>query len=238
MPANLPPQYFEAERIYREAKTPEEKIAALEEILAIMPKHKGTDHLRGELRAKIAKLTEASGKKTALHRGSTVVPKEGAGQVAVVGPPNSGKSQLVARVTNAPTVVADYPFTTTSAIPGMMPYENIKIQLVDLPPVVAGVTEPWVASALYRADALLIILDLSDGPATQMDEMDAALAGWRIRLGETAGEEQPVVLMRYKRAVIAGNKIDVAGAEDRLRALQAKWGGRVPVVGISAKDVL
>ena len=58
MPANLPPQYFEAEKNFRAAKSPEEKIAALEEMLAIMPKHKGTDHLRAELRSRIAKLTD------------------------------------------------------------------------------------------------------------------------------------------------------------------------------------
>ncbi|GAI55128.1 unnamed protein product, partial [marine sediment metagenome] len=63
MPANLPPQYFDAEKNYRLAKNPAEKIAALEEMLAIMPKHKGTDHLRAKLRARIAKLTEASEKK-------------------------------------------------------------------------------------------------------------------------------------------------------------------------------
>ena len=99
MPANLPPQYYEAERRFREAKTPEEKIELLEEMMAIMPKHKGTDHLRADLRRKIAKLGEISGKKTGGTRAVTTIPKEGAAQVAVIGLPNSGKSQLVAKVT-------------------------------------------------------------------------------------------------------------------------------------------
>ena len=101
MPANLPPQYFEAEKNYRLAKTTPEKIAALEEMLAIMPKHKGTDHLKAELRRRIAKLTQASERKAATQRASMLVEKEGAAQVVVTGPPNTGKSQLVSTITNA-----------------------------------------------------------------------------------------------------------------------------------------
>jgi ribosome-interacting GTPase 1 len=133
MPANLPPQYFEAEENFRSANTTPGKIAALEEMLAIMPKHKGTDHLRAELRRRIAKLTQASDKKAATQRASMVILKEGAAQIVVVGPPNAGKSQLVSSVTSASPTVAEYPFTTHSATPGMMEFENIQIQLIDTP---------------------------------------------------------------------------------------------------------
>ena len=106
MPANLPPQYFDAEKVYRAAKTIPEKIAALEEMLAVMPKHKGTDHLRAELRARIAKLIQSLDKKAATRRASMLIEKEGAAQVAIIGLPNGGKSQLVSCLTNAsPTVV-------------------------------------------------------------------------------------------------------------------------------------
>ena len=144
MPANLPPQYFEAEKNFRMAKTAPEKIAALEEMLAIMPKHKGTDHLRGELRRRIAKLTQSTDRKAATQRASMVILKEGAGQVVVVGLPNAGKSQLVATITNASPAVAEYPFTTTAATPGMMEFENIKIQLIDTPPIIEQAIEWWL----------------------------------------------------------------------------------------------
>ena len=134
MPANLPPQYFDAEKNFRSAKNPAEKIAALEEMLAIMPKHKGTDHLRAELRARIAKLVQASEKKSATQRATMVIEKEGAAQVVVTGLPNVGKSQLVSSVTNALPTIAGYPFTTHAATPGMMEFENIQIQLIDTPP--------------------------------------------------------------------------------------------------------
>jgi hypothetical protein len=134
MPANLPPQYFEAEKNFRAAKSPAEKIAALEEMLAIMPKHKGTDHLRAELRGRISKLTQQLSKKSGAQRASMMIEKEGAAQVAVIGLPNSGKSQLVASITNASPAVAEYPLTTHNALPGMMEFEDIKIQLIDTPP--------------------------------------------------------------------------------------------------------
>ena len=120
MPANLPPDYFEAEKRFREAKKPREKIACLEEMLTIMPKHKGTDKLRADLRKRISKLKDASQSKK--------------GQVVVVGPANVGKSALVASLTNANPEVADFPLTTWKPTPGMMPVDNIQIQLVDTPP--------------------------------------------------------------------------------------------------------
>ena len=173
MPANLTPQYFEAEKNFRLAKSPLEKIAALEEMLAIMPKHKGTDHLRAELRTRIARLNQSLDKKTATQRASMTIEKVGAAQVAIVGLPNAGKSQLVCSLTKASPAVADYPFTTHSATPGMMVFENIQIQLIDTPPLVPQSIEWWLPPVLRRADALLVVVDLSDAPLAQMEAISA-----------------------------------------------------------------
>jgi len=233
MPANLPPQYFEAEKNFRAAKTPAEKIVALEEMLAIMPKHKGTDHLRAELRSRIAKLTQQAAKKTGVQRTSMIIEKEGAAQVAVIGLPNAGKSQLVASITNASPTVADYPFTTYAVSPGMMEFENIQIQLLDTPPLVPQSIEWWLPPMLRRADALLIMVDLSEAPLAQMEAVMEQLEKMRIDIGVRKIAEE--VLSRQK-ALIIGNKLDLAGARENYAALQNKYGEQLPVLAISARE--
>jgi len=233
MPANLPPQYFDAEKNFRLAKTAPEKIVALEEMLAIMPKHKGTDHLRAELRARIAKLTQTLDKKTAVHRATMVIEKEGAGQVVVIGLPNAGKSQLVSSVTNASPTVAEYPFTTHTATPGMMEFENIKIQLIDTPPLMPQSIEFWLPHMLRRADALLVMVDLSNAPLAQMEALTAQLGKMRVGIG--IGETEEVILSQQK-ALIIGNKLDLDNAPENYTALHNKYGEKLPVMAISATE--
>jgi len=235
MPANLPPQYYEAEKNFRLAKRPEEKIAVLEEMLAIMPKHKGTDHLRAELRGRIAKLTQLATKKSGARRASMTVEKEGAAQVAVIGLPNAGKSQLIASITNASPPVAEYPFTTQTATPGMMEFENIQIQLIDTPPLAPTSIEWWFRHILIRADALLIVVDLSDAPLTQMEEITAQLENIRISIGKRKVEESDTILYQ-KKALIIGNKLDLDNTSENYLALGKKYEGQLPVIAISAKE--
>ena len=235
MPANLPPQYFEAEKNFRLAKRPEEKIAVLEEMLAIMPKHKGTDHLRAELRGRIAKLTQLATKKSGVHRASMAIEKEGAAQIAVIGLPNAGKSQLVASITNASPSVAEYPFTTHNATPGMMEFENIQIQLIDTPPLALLSIEWWLRHILIRADALLIVVDLSDAPLAQMGDITAQLEKIRIVIGERKVEEAGTILYQ-KKALIIGNKLDLDNASKNYKVLKNKYEEQLPIIAISAKE--
>lgn len=235
MPANLPPQYHEAEENFRLAKTIPEKVAALEEMLAVMPKHKGTDHLRAKLRARIAKLSEASEKRLATKRTSTVIPREGAAQVAVIGLPNAGKSQLVSRITNASSAVADYPFTTHRATPGMMEFENIKIQLIDTPPLAPQAIDFWLPPLLRRADALLIMVDLADAPEEQMEAVIKQLDKMRITIGGGAKEDSESTSW-HKKALIIGNKLDLDNAQTGYASLKNKHGKQLPLIAISAKQ--
>jgi hypothetical protein len=235
MPANLPPQYFEAEKSFRLAKRPEEKIAALEEMLAIMPKHKGTDHLRAELRSRIAKLTQLATKKSGAHRASMAIDKEGAAQIAVIGLPNTGKSQLITSITNGSPSVAAYPFTTHTATPGMMKFENIQIQLIDTPPIAPPSIEWWLRHILIRADALLVIVDLDDTPLTQMEAITAQLGKIRISLNKRKAEE-PSVILYQKKALIIGNKLDLDNASKNYKVLRNRYEEQLPVIAISAKE--
>jgi len=234
MPANLTPQYLEAEKNFRMAKTPLEKIAALEEMLAVMPKHKGTDHLRADLRTRIAKLTQSLDKKTATQRASMMIEKVGAGQVAVIGLPNTGKSQIVVSITKAAPTVAAYPFTTQSATPGMMTYENIQIQLIDTPPLSEQPPEWWLLNIIRRADGLLVVVDLSDDPVFQLEMVVIQLEERKIGLGEGRTDTQSEVPLTYKRTLVAGNKTDLDENGANLRALKEKCSDRLPIVPISA----
>ena len=170
MPANLTPQYLEAEQRFRNARSTAEKVACLEEMLRVIPKHKGTDRMRGDLRRRLAKLKTES-QKAGGARGYTVqVDKEGAGQIVMLGTPNVGKSSLLAALTKATPEVADYPFTTRKPMPGMVLFENVQMQLVDMPPLSRDYMEPWMSQIARTADALLLVVDLSD--ANVLDEVE------------------------------------------------------------------
>jgi len=162
MPANLTPEYFKAERWFREAATAEEKVLALEQMLRVMPKHKGTDHLRADLRRKLSKLKEAPTKKAkAKHVDVFYIPQSGSGQVVLLGTPNCGKSSIVAALTNAKVNVADFPFATTAPVPGMVTFEDVQIQLVDMPPITADYSAPGQVGTYRNCDLIGICIDLS-----------------------------------------------------------------------------
>ncbi|MGD2089177.1 MAG: 50S ribosome-binding GTPase [Candidatus Aminicenantes bacterium] len=161
MPANLSPQYFDAEKRLKAATSSEEKLEILEEMLSVIPKHKGTEKLQAQLKTKISKLKSSSQKKTATAKHTHKVRKSGAGQVVIIGPANVGKSMLIKALTDANPQVSDYPFTTHTAYPAMMKYENIQVQLVDTPPITPEYMEPWYPDIIKAADAVLILIDPS-----------------------------------------------------------------------------
>lgn len=236
MPANLPPQYYEAEKRYRLAKTPQEKIEALEEMFSIMPKHKGTDRLRAELRTKIAKFYEEAEKRPMVGRKGSLlyyVKKEGAGQAVLLGLPSTGKSRLVTTITGASSQVADYPFTTQLPIPGMMEFENIQIQLVDLPAITAPNVSSWLPNVVRNADLLLIVVDLTQEPITQVEATIEWLAKFRIGLPQDSRRAEETTT--WKRSLIIGNKIDTEGAAENYRILELYYHGRFPVISTSAQ---
>jgi hypothetical protein len=237
MPANLTPQYLEAERRFRAAKSPQDKIAALEEMLAVIPKHKGTEHLQGDLKRRLAKL-RVEAEQARRRRGgfSMAVDREGAGQVVLAGPPNAGKSALVAALTNAQTEVGDYPFTTRRAIAGMMPFINIQVQLVDLPAISDEYMEPWVVSLVRPADLVLLVADL--GRPSLLEDLGrviAILERSKISLVPPGSPPSPPG-WAHKATLLLGNKVDAPEAETALNILRAEYGSRFPVHAVSAKS--
>jgi len=239
MPANLPPQYYEAERRYRLAQNEQEKIAILYKMLAIMPKHKGTDKLQAELRAKISRLKKEIQKKrtTGKRTYSFHIPKQGAGQVVLIGAPNAGKSQIIQRLANAPVEVAPYPFTTHEPAVGMMKFENIKIQLIDTPPITGNFIEPYLPEIIRNADLVLLVADLAnDSVLEKTEEVREKLRQFKIELGPQGNEDNQKEGWICKRTMMVGNKIDLKGANERLEILRGLYNKKFPMLAISAKE--
>ncbi len=216
MPTNLPPEYFEAEKRYKAAKSPEEKITRLEELIGTIPKHKGTDKLRADLRRRLSKLKSSAQTKKRTGQQESVfrIDKEGAGQVVVVGPPNVGKSALVAALTNATPEVAGFPFTTWTPTPGMMPVENIQIQLIDTPPLNRDYMEPELLDLIRRADLVLLMVDLQTDPVQQLEEAVALLVEHRIvprHLEGRCPQQQGLTFIPF---LVLVNKSDDEGSDE------------------------
>lgn len=182
MPTNLPAEYYDAEELYKAAGSPQEKISRLEELISTIPKHKGTDKLRADLRRRLSKLKSSSDTKKGgtRHVSTFHIDKEGAAQVPVIGPANVGKSALVTALTNASPEVADFPHTTWTATPGMMLVDHAPIQLIDTPPLHRDYIEPALMDLLRRADLLLLMVDLQTDPLGQLEDTAALLAEQRI----------------------------------------------------------
>ncbi|MCS7202327.1 MAG: 50S ribosome-binding GTPase [Dictyoglomus sp.] len=210
MPANLPPQYFEAEKRYREAKTIEDKIQALKEMLAILPKHKGTDKMKADLRRKLSQLMEEAEKRPKKGgRGMDYIEKEGAGQVVIIGPPNTGKSTFFKTLTNVDTLIADYPFSTINHTLGMMPYENIQIQLIDLPPLWEN-TESWIYNIIRYCDLTIVFLDMES--LSLVDDylkIKDLLGNKKIKLVRENPDRDPYAPIKEVKSMIIINKIDL-----------------------------
>ena len=236
MPANLPPQYFEAEKQYRMAKGPEDKIEALQLMLAIMPRHKGTDKLHAGLRRKIAKLSSEAEKRSATaRRAGFYVAREGAGQVILLGPTNTGKSQLLTMLTEATPEIAAYPFTSTRPLLGMMRFENIQIQLVDTPPIEYREAQTLLNNAFRGADIIAIVVSLEIDVGGQVERVLQSLR--QVRIEHLLPDDRDLPLGAYaKKMLIVGNKKDLPGSDGIWQHAVKRYSTSFPMIAVSAQD--
>ncbi|NUM36639.1 MAG: 50S ribosome-binding GTPase [Candidatus Brocadiae bacterium] len=229
MPANLTPQYLEAEQRYRSAKTPQEKLEALELMLREIPKHKGTDKLQAELKRKISDQRKSSSEKSSKKTVSYSVDSHGNQQVVVIGPPNSGKSKLVSQLTGTEMKVADYPFTTRMPQPAMMKYEDIVIQIVDTPAISEEHCDPWMGSIVRSANAILLVADLTDDSIVKnLGFIFEFLEKQKIYLIEVnqeinLAEDKRTDMDTFQNTLLVGNKKDVDVSEIVLELLQDEY---------------
>ena len=238
MPANLTPDYFEAEKAFKAAKEVTEKIEALQWMLRVIPKHKGTDRLQGDLKRKLAKLkSQSQESKAGARKGYEYhIDHEGAGQIVVLGLPNTGKSELLASLTHATPEVADYPYTTRKPLAGMMPFENIQIQLIDTPPIDAEFMEPWLPPMVRYANAALLMIDCTGELLAGVDTVIDRLRTAKVHLRGS----RPAKALEHghmdKRVIVAANKIDAPGAADNLEAFVELYGDSFDIIPVSLRE--
>ena len=230
MPTNVTPQYREAEERFRDAETTQAKIAALQEMLSIMPKHKGTDHLKARLRSRLSQLTtELEGSTKGQSGGRTEpfsLPKEGGGRATLVGMTNAGKSLLLAKATGAQTRVGAYALSTQEPVRGMLPHKDIHIQLVDTPPISNLGTQSRLYGLLRNTEVFVVVVDLVLDPISQVIEVFKVLGDWGFNLTPRDRQVVPVNQWMDKPTILVGNKADIPGSLDALQELETRFGNQ------------
>ncbi|MDI6783434.1 MAG: 50S ribosome-binding GTPase [bacterium] len=240
MPANLSPQYKEAERKYKSTRDKKERLACLREMLALIPKHKGTEKLQADLKAKISKLNDElrHGKKSGAHRHTFHIERvPNIPQLVLLGYPNVGKSQLLGSLTHAKSEVTPYPFATRQPIPGIMSYEDIKIELIDTTAITNDFMEPWISDIVRGVDAMIILVDLGeDNVLDQVQDIIDRLMKVKIvlvgrQVVSTPTEDYTIL---RKPTLIVGNKSDLDIDEINAKTIIEFYGNQFDFVSISA----
>jgi small GTP-binding protein len=240
MAVNLPPQYHEAEAEYKKARTPEDKLTALKKMWVLLPKHKASEKVQAILKTKISEISDeletakaAGPKKSATN---FKIPKQGAGLILFLGGPNGGKSSLLRKLTKATPEVAPYPFTTREPVPGMMDWEDVRLQLIDMPPITADFYENYFTDFTRSADAVALVVDLGDddGPFAVETVLEQLKNRRRILVNQLPeGDDDPTVY--HVKTLLIANKIDAEGAADRLEIFKEMIGDRFPILTVSTE---
>ncbi|MEE9279073.1 MAG: GTPase [Myxococcota bacterium] len=251
MPANLTPEYKKAEAAFKNARDSRERLDCLREMLRTIPKHKGTERLQADIKTRIKQLTDelATTKKGGGRRGpSYAVRPEGAAQIALIGAPNVGKSALHAQLTGSHAEIGPYPFTTATPLPGMLPFEDIHFQLIDLPPVSRDHPVPWIVNTLQPADGCMLVVDLEDAECLeQVQTVIEVLREKRVTLlpsrepsaeaGDGPEDEAAAdpFAVRLPTLLVATKADESADPEGELEAFQELMDTQFPALAVSAE---
>ena len=229
MAVNATPQYKKAEEEYRRAQTTEEQIACLEKMLVLLPKHKASEKVQSDLKTRLKEARgELAAEKAAPKKVRTYqFPRQGAGQLVILGGPNAGKSRLLADLTSAKPDVAPYPFTTREPHPGMMPWEDVTVQLIDTPPITDTFFETYLQNIVRSADGVLLCFDgSSDDAPDHTAEVIRQIEKRKTVLARESGfVEDDLTQIRIKTLLVP-TRADDPGIADRLAYFEEMSPGR------------
>jgi ribosome-interacting GTPase 1 len=232
VPANLTPDYERADRRYREATDDEERLAALREMFATVPKHKGTEKIQADLKRRISQFRKAVARKPAKAADPFHVPRGGAGQAVLVGLPNVGKSSLVAKLTHAPVKVAEYPFTTSLPVPGMCHYQDVQLELVDTPPLTQEHVPGGLLNTIRNADVVAVVVDASADPLEQAEAVLGLLCGRGLELRSVPHDQLDPGYPSQHCGLLVANKLDAADPQT-IAALTELYASRLDTLAVS-----
>jgi ribosome-interacting GTPase 1 len=207
---------------------------------AELPKHKASEKLQADLKTKISdtkKEVEAENRSPKKGGVSYKIPRQGAGQVLLVGGPNAGKSRILTRLSKATPEVAAYPFTTREPSAGMMSWEDVRVQLVDTPPITADYLEGYLSSIVRASDLCVLVVDLADddGVFAAQAVIDR-LAGVKTVLTGGPPADPEDLSVEYVKTIVAANKMAAEGAGERLEVLKEMLAGKYPMVELDAES--
>src|SRR5262249_17816042 len=228
MAVNATPQYKKAEEEYRRAQTVTEQIACLEKMLVLLPKHKASEKVQSDLKSRLkeARGTLAAEKSAPKKVKGYSFPRQGAGQVVILGGPNAGKSRVLAELTSAHPEVAPSPFTTREPQAGMMAWEDVTVQLIDTPPVTESYFEAWLPNLVRVADGVLLCFDgSSDDAPDQTAEVIRQIESRKTVLARESGfVEDDLTQVRIKTLLVV-TRADDPGCADRLAYFEEMFPG-------------
>lgn len=192
MPLNAGYEYTNAEKLYFQAQTIEEKIKALEEMIKAAPKHKSSEHHVAELKNRLRRFIEKKEKSKKVGKTTQKTIRKEGFQCVLLGLTNSGKSSLIAKLTNAKPKVSQYQFTTNQPEIGTLDYKGYKAQIVDLPAIGS---ENFDMGIVNTADCIIEVL-------TSIDQIDNI---------------SQYLTKAYGKRIIVINKSDILNDEDKRR---------------------
>jgi len=246
LPANLTAEAKAKWQQAQAAKNLKEKLLLFQEFLSLIPKHKGNERLRAQTKTKIAQLKQdivvQRGRKAG-GRTSWTVERVGSVQVMLYGPTNVGRSSLLSKLTNAQPPVATYEYTTQRPIPGMLQFEDIQIQLVELPAPQIGSQgtfriQPEMSDLVRSSDALMLVVDLSNNPFSQLSSLIASLEDIHVSTLRTSSRVEIIPEKGSGEIRIATAGVQQSKPAEKIRELLHSYGIRNALVRIYGEVTL